>query len=106
MNIGKLNREVTIKSLAVGQDAIGQPTQTWATLATVWANIRFGTGAEAIKADVGASIAKASIRIRNRADVTAAMRVYEGATVYEIKAVLLDPQDRDRLDLVCEVVSG
>lgn len=104
MNAGSLNSRVVIQSLQSGQDEIGQPVTTWATLATVWANIRYLNGLETIKADAQASVVKASIRIRRRTDITAAMRVVFGATTFEIKAVLPDEQDRERLDLSVEVI--
>jgi SPP1 family predicted phage head-tail adaptor len=44
---------------------------------------------------------RASIRIRYRTDITAAMRVTDGSTVYQVKAVLPD-SGRQYLDLVCE----
>ena len=48
---------------------------------------------------------RASIRIRRRDDITAAMRVVHGAKVYDIKAVLPDEHGRGFLDLVCEATS-
>lgn len=101
---GALNRRVTIKVRGAGQSAAGQPSRAWVDLATVWANVRHESGAESLRADKEVSIVRASVRIRWRSDVTAAMRVYDGATVYEIKAVLPDAVARDHLDLVCEVV--
>lgn len=105
MRSGLLNRRVTIQKLAVGQDAIGQPVTTWTDLATVWASVVYLQGLETIKGDADTSVKKASIRIRRRTDVTAAMRVLLGATVFEIKAALPDEQDRERTDLACEVVT-
>ena len=111
MEAGKLNRRVTVKQLASGQDEIGQPVQTWENLIPtgdggVWAHVRHLSGVETIKADADTSSVKASIRIRRRTDIDAGMRVYLGAVVYEIKAVLPDEEARDRLDLACEVVNG
>lgn len=106
MQAGRLNRRVTIKQLVEGQDEIGQPIQTWADLATVWANIKHKSGAESIRADQDVSIVQASIRIRRRTDVTAAMRVHHGATVYEIRAILPDEDRREHVDLVCERVGA
>lgn len=112
LNAGSLNSRVAIKYLAAGQDDVGQPVLTWTHLITdtadnsVWANIRHPTGAESSLADKDTSITRASIRIRRRTDVTPAMRVYYGSTVYEIEAVLPDEQDRDRVDLLCEVING
>lgn len=109
MQTGKLNRQVVIQHLVVGQDDIGQPEQTWANLITtgsgkVWASIRNLSGVEAIKAGAEASVVQSSIRIRYRTDVTSAMRVVHGTTTYQIKAVLPNEQERDRLDLTCEVI--
>lgn len=104
MDAGKLNRRVKIQQLAAGQDALGQPVQTWSDLATVWANIKFNSGSETIKATAESSTAKASIRVRYRADITAGMRVLHGTTVFNIVAVLPDEQSRQHVDLACENV--
>lgn len=99
-----LNRVVVIQTPTATQDAAGQPIPTWATLATVWANIRHLSGVESIKADAESSTVKASIRIRRGVAVDASMRVVHGATNYQIRAVLPDEIDRDKMDLVCEFV--
>lgn len=105
MEPGKLNRKVSIRQRGSTQDEVGQPVETWTEIATPWANIRQRTGAEALRGDKDVSMVQTSIRIRRRTDVTAAMRVYHGSTVYEIKAVLDDAENRERTDLVCEVVN-
>lgn len=102
MDAGKLNCRVVIRYYS-GTDDLGQPTTTPTTLATVWANVRYPSGTEAIKADGQASIVKASVRIRRRTDVTAAMEVVHGSTVMKINAVLPDEEDREFMFLVCEV---
>ena len=104
MRAGKLNSRVTVQQLVTGQDAVGQPVQTWATFATLWANVRHNSGAESIKSDADMSSVRASIRVRYNTTITAAMRVLVGGTVYHIKAVLPDAQMQDYTDLVCEVV--
>ena len=101
----QLNSKVVIKQPAAVQDAAGQPIPTWTTLATVWANIRSLNGLETIKGGAEASVAKASIRIRYRTDVTAAMRVVHGSTTYEIKAVLPDVAGKRHVDLACSVIA-
>lgn len=106
MEIGKLNCRVAIEHRAAGQDATGKPNGAWSVLDNVWASIRHETGAEFVRADHETSIVKASIRIRRRADVTAAMRVVYAGTVYRIVAVLPDYAHREHTDLVCEVVHG
>lgn len=106
MRAGSLNSRITIKKAGPNQDEIGQPIASEEIdVATVWASILHKSGSESIKADKDVSTVQASIRIRRRTDITAAMRVHHGSTVYEIKAVLPDEQNRDHVDLVCEVVT-
>lgn len=105
MDLGKLKHRVTILQLAAGADAIGQPTQNWITLAMVWANVRNLSGVESIKAGAQTAVAQASVRLRYRTDVTTAMRVVHGATVYEITAVLPDEERRDHVDLACKAIT-
>lgn len=106
MRNGTLNSYVTVKYRTGELDGIGQPVDTWIELASMWANIRNRSGAESIRADQEASMVRTSIRIKWRDDVTSAMRVYDGAKVYEIKAVLPAEDTLDRVDLVCEIKNG
>jgi SPP1 family predicted phage head-tail adaptor len=103
---GKLNQMVMLKRRATGQDAAGQPLTEMVPVAAVWASIVLKSGAESIRSDKDVSIVPASIRIRSRAGVTAAMEVHHGETVYQIKAVLPDLKRSGWMDLVCEIVHG
>jgi SPP1 family predicted phage head-tail adaptor len=98
-----LNHRVTLQQPAAGQDALGQPTQGFTTVADVWADVRHVNGLQAIKADARVSAVQASIRVWRRADLAAGWRVLHGGVVYAVRAVLLP--ERDFADLVCEVVS-
>lgn len=104
MNIGALNRLVSIMNRVDGQDEAGQPLETLEEVAKVWASVRHKSGAESIRADKDTSIVQASIRIRRRTDLTAGMEVHHETTVYKIRAILPDEEHRERCDLVCEVV--
>lgn len=101
MKSGLLRHLVKLQSLSTGQDAIGQPVQTWSDVATIWADIRFLNGLETVRADAPVSAARCSIRIRARA-VNAGQRIVEGSTVFDIKAVLPDPTGKEYIDLACE----
>lgn len=104
MQAGKLNRKIVIQSQSTTQDDTGQPLNTWTTFATPWANIRFMNGIETMKGDSPTSVAKASIRIRYREDITNAMQVVYNGITYRILAVLPDEAKREHVDLSCEVV--
>ncbi len=106
MKAGTLRQRVIVEQRGSVQDSVGQPVESWTTYATVWADIRNQRGMEAVKADTMTSTVKASIRVRYKAGITAAMRVRHGATIYQIMAVLPDAASKDYMDLVCEAVGG
>jgi SPP1 family predicted phage head-tail adaptor len=99
INIGKLNRRVTIKSLGTTQDALGEIVQTWSDLATVWASITDLTGKEFIAAGSTQNSVTTKIGIRYLSTVKSTMRVYYGTDIYNIEAVL--GQDKKSLVLMC-----
>ncbi len=105
VNAGQFNRRVSLLMQTGGQDALGQPVQTWTEIAQVWADIRHLSGMEAIRADAQISTVRASIRVRRRSGLAAGMRVVHGPTVYAIRAVLPDETDHQSVDLACEVVA-
>lgn len=106
MSSPRLNRRVLIQKPAEGRAPSGQPLRGWVDLAAVWADVRNLNGLQTIRADAATSAVKASIRIRWRTDVTAAMRVKLGNVAYDIKAILDDQAGREFVDLVCERVNG
>ena len=105
MRAGQLNRRVTIQQLSSGQDALGQPVQTWTTVTTLWAHILHSSGLETIKANAEMSVVRASVRVRYTRQITTGMRVVADGFTYNIVAVLPDMETRQYTDLTCEVVS-
>jgi SPP1 family predicted phage head-tail adaptor len=101
---GKLNSRITIQSRTAGVDAIGQPVETWTTYAQVWANVKFNSGSEAMKAGMEVSISRVSMLVRLRDDITSGMRVSFKTKTYDIVSVLPDESAGDRMYLVCELV--
>ena len=55
-----------LSGLTAGSDALGQPAQSWLDFATLWADVRFVSGIETIKAGREISTSRASVRIRRR----------------------------------------
>ena len=106
MDIGKLNKRITIQSQSSTYDAAGQQVESWSTFATVWANIKHKSGMETIKSDAVASVVKASSRIRYLPGVNAGMRVLYLNTLYRIEAVLPHVEEKRYVDLVVEVING
>lgn len=104
LQIGRMDRRVTLQTQSATVDAIGQPLDTWVDVVTVWADVRHLNGVESIKGGAPSSSVQASIRIRYRSGVDAGMRVLDGAAVYNVLAVL--PHGREYIDLVCEVINA
>lgn len=96
-----LNHKITLLQRAAGTDAVGQPVDNWTDLSTIWADVRFQSGAEVLRAGAEVAIKRASIRIRSRADVGPTLRVRYAGEVYDIKSVLPDA-DRSFVFLVVE----
>lgn len=99
-----MNDRIELLKRGAGRDAAGQPVESWDALPAIWADVKFQTGAESMRANVDVSIVKCSIKIRKRADVDASMRVRHHGIVYDIKAPLPDSNNRDFMFLVCESV--
>lgn len=104
MRAGILNSRIVIQQLAAGQDAIGQPVQTWSDFATVWANVKHTSGIEQIKTSAETSTVKVSVQVRYRAGLNAGMRVSHSGNFYNILAVLPDTETKSYVNLVCELV--
>lgn len=89
-----------------GGGSLGHSSPAWENVGQpLWANIRYGTGSEAIRAGQVASQAQVSVRIGWHTGITAAMRVLHKGTAYDIQAVLPDLQQRRHVDLVCKVAT-
>jgi SPP1 family predicted phage head-tail adaptor len=101
---GDLRHLILVQSRDAGTDAAGQPLQTWADLASVWADIRGANGLNTIKASLGGvEINAYSFRIRYRTDLDAAKRVVYGGQNYDVKQVRHDFAKKEWTDLVCEL---
>ena len=108
MKAGELNRQIVIQSRDSGEDAAGQPVDTWTTLATVWANVKGATGMGSIRQSanqdgVAVELNSYSFRIRYRTDVDAANRVVFNGQNFDVKQVRHDYAGKEWTDLVCEV---
>jgi SPP1 family predicted phage head-tail adaptor len=98
MRAGALDRRITIQALTVSQGATGGVVETWADLATVWAQWLPGAGNEKFVAPAVYAEASGRFRVRYRPGVTARNRVLYNGIEWDI----IDIQEvgrRDGLDL-------
>lgn len=99
-----MNHRIQLLKRISTKDAAGQPTDGWSEVASVWADVRFQTGAEVLRANAETSIVRVSIRIRARADVDNSLTARYLGVDYDIKTALPDSADRQFMFLVCESV--
>ncbi len=87
---GHLDRRITVQQNTPAQDAAGQPVESWADLATVWAEVVPVGGTELFQARQFGAETVVKFRIRYRGDVTRAMRVVYDSDNYDIADVAED----------------
>ncbi|HLA24593.1 MAG TPA: phage head closure protein [bacterium] len=90
MRAGELRERITIqrKTTPVAQDGFGGESITWVTLAAVWAKVEALSGREFIGMGRQEAAVTHKVTIRERDDVTPAMRIAWGAQILQIEAVL------------------
>ena len=88
MNIGRLDRRLTLQTLGVTRDEWNHPTETWTDLATVWATKTPRRAGEPTEERQVVALNVVDWFIRHRTDVDATMRVKDAdAKVYQVVAV-------------------
>lgn len=95
MDVGRLNRRITIQGKTVTRDAYGGESISWTDVATVWAAVLPIRGREYVAIrEAGAELTTRFV-IRYRQGVTPAMRVVHGGANYDIEQVI-DTEDGHR----------
>lgn len=99
---GSLRERVTIQSATEAADGYGGNTVTWATLATVWAQVTPVKGREA--EDVGrlAGLQTYLVTIRHRTDVGLDDRVVWGSKTLNIRSLTNRDEHKHWLVMECE----
>ncbi len=102
MRAGRLDTKIIIESKSEAINGVGDVTNTWATFATVWAEILTNSGKEFMQAKEQHSSLSRVITIRYLASVTPGMRVNDDGAYYNILSAF-DPRDaRRELKLYCD----
>jgi SPP1 family predicted phage head-tail adaptor len=100
-SIGRRRHPLTLEQVTRTPDGGGGASESWSSIATVWATITPTGGAESIDADALAGRLSHEIVFRYRPGVEPAMRLRYGARLFEIAAVI-DVDERKRwLKCVC-----
>ncbi|CAK0778987.1 Head-tail adaptor protein [Gammaproteobacteria bacterium] len=102
LNAGRMDRLVIIQRSTATRDTMGQETMSWATHASVWAQVTPVSGNEALKEnrDVAALLAKFVIRFLST--VTAKDRISYDSKYWDILS-LREIGRREGLEIMAEV---
>ncbi len=101
MRSGKLNNKIIIESKTETIDSVGDSIETWATFATVWAEVKTQSGREFQSAREQHSELTHIVTLRYLSGATSKMRVNNGGDYYNILSVF-DPSTRKReMKLYC-----
>jgi SPP1 family predicted phage head-tail adaptor len=103
MNVGALRRRVRLLEKTTVSDGYGGRTETWVTLRDVWAARRPLRGRELIQALAVESDVSALFTVRYASDITAALRLRDGTTDYEVVSATADERNW-QMELLCRVV--
>lgn len=88
MRSGRLDRLITIQVKTSTEDSFGEMIETWATLAEVWAELKYLRGSEWFAAQQEGASVDVIFRIRYRDDVTPLNVIVYDSRTYDISAVL------------------
>lgn len=87
MNLGKLDRRLTLEQNTASQNDFGEAVPAWAELGQRWARVEYKQGSESFQADEQVAVQRIDFTIRYEKGLSSRLRVrYEGQ-VYDIDAV-------------------
>jgi SPP1 family predicted phage head-tail adaptor len=87
MEIGQLDRRITLKSYTSSQNDYGEMIDTYDTGTTVWAAVRFGSGNERMVADKATVVGDVIFTIRFRAGLTEKTRIVWDGINWDIQHI-------------------
>lgn len=97
---GDKRHRITLMSPSTAVDALGQATEVWTDVATVWAAAEPIRGREFFAAAQAQSQVQTRFRIDWRPDVLESWRVRWGLHVYELASVIDTLGERVQLELM------
>jgi SPP1 family predicted phage head-tail adaptor len=105
MQAGKLRHRITVEAPNEAQNEYGEPVESWAPFAEVWASREDLTGREAFLAQQVKAEVTTRFVFRYVAGITANMRVRSDGTLYNLHSVA-DPDGRRRTLVLLAVREG
>ena len=105
MSAGQLDRRIAVQKRTGDVDAYGEQLDQWATVATVWAQIKKRSGAQFFNSEAEVSRVGAVFVVRYRSDIARDMHVVFEGERYEIDD-MREVNRRDYLELHCRYVAS
>jgi SPP1 family predicted phage head-tail adaptor len=87
LRTGPLRQRVAHQRATLTDDAMGQPVESWATLATVWAAVEPASSAERVLGAQLIATTTHAVRLRGRRDVRPGDRFVWGTRTLSIQGV-------------------
>lgn len=107
IDIGMMHHRIAIQTLTDAQDALGGPTESWATLATVWASIEPFTGREYFQFDKTNGTTTHRIKVRYSSDIasmTPKDRITYSGRTFNISSIINLQEANEVLEIMAEEV--
>ena len=102
---GQRDQRIQIMAPTVAQDELGQPVESWAVHASVWARVKPSRGMDMMQADAMTAGAAVVFGFNYRSDITPHMRVRWRGKDYSIQGEPVDVVGaRETLELYCRIV--
>lgn len=97
LDVGELNRRVTIRQYTESENARGEVEKTWSDLATVFAKLDYSPATESMEAGKETVFGMVAFLIRYRADMNETMKVRFDSEDYDIKSITrMEKRGKDR----------
>jgi len=87
MQIGDLDRRITLQVATTASDVFGEEIETWSTYREVWAKLAYVRGDEQFEAMEKTAVRVEKFFVRYDSGITEKMRVYWDSVYYDIRAI-------------------
>lgn len=99
---GALDQRITIERETLTDDGAGGKLSTWATLATVWGEVKPMNGSELLARGGVVAVSKVRFTIRNSLALSETDRISWGGKVYNIREILTAGNRPLTIEIVAE----
>ena len=104
MDVGKLNKRVELHAVTLTADGMGEAITTYASYATVWAQIRPMQANETAQSDQIVTKVLHKITIRYNSSVTETDRIVYDSRTFDINSILDQFENERYMELTCTEV--